>query len=311
MAAERAHAGPPIDPCADSLHPLLTTLTGWVAAEDSSLGYDYCAFACGASLSLAYDARRGFTVAAEQQLLWPGNLFAIADSLYAPDRPTSMAAAAELLLEQTTAGRHCLLSAAEPFVVYAVDSSFGDPWFFVARCGDHRPDSTIWDTGDLRRLWWRWSDLPGANTIWIRPERVAPRIGRSAIRLAMRHLVLAARPDTTGGRHFGLAALQAALRQPERSPGDRFELLRLARLRAAAGAFLTAHADRWAPGEREPVRLAAFYFEKAAEAWRTVGTALETWDDYDVGQRTEWLVGLNDWETRAAVALDDIVSAAE
>jgi hypothetical protein len=306
-----APAQGPGDPCADSTDPLLGVLAAWVQAEDATPGYDFCAFATGASLTLGYTADEGLLLPLQQKLLWPGNLFALADSLYVPELPGSMTEAHALLLAAAFAGQPSLLLARRPLVIYGADSSFGDPWFFVALCDTAGVDSTIWDRADLRSAWWRWTDLPGANTIWRRPDKLSVKLGRSAVRHCMRNSVLAARPDSTATHHFGLAALQVVQMHPQQRPGTPERLLRITRLRAAAARFLTEQLDLWPPARRDPVKLAAYYFQKATEAWRTLATVAATWESYDLDQRRDWLAGVAEWETKAAVALDEIVTAGE
>jgi hypothetical protein len=311
IVAGASRAQGPTDPCADSSDPLLGVLAAWVHAEDSTLGYDYCAFATGASLSLGYSVSEGLVLPLRQKLLWAGNLFSLSDSLYVPELPGSMAEAHSLLIAAAIAGEPSLLLARQPLVIYGADSSFGDPWFFVAFCDSTGIDSTIWDRSDLRSAWWRWTDLSGANTIWRRPQNLAVKLGRSAVRRGMRSLVLAARPDSSATQHFGLSALQAAQMRPHDRPGAPERLLQITRLRAAAASFLTEQIDLWPPSQRDPVKLAAYYFQKATDAWRTLATVATTWDSYDEAQRRDWLAAVAEWETKAAIALDEIVATGE
>ena len=296
--------------CEDSLDPVIARLAQAVGETDGQPGYSYCAFASGAALSVGYRPDSGLHLPLKQILLWPGNVFSVADSNYLPGLPGTTREAHEILLSAVTSGSWCMIYAREPVVVYAVDSSFGDPWYFVARCAEGRLDTTIWDASDFRARWWWWTDWPGVNTIWPIPRHAAPELGRVAVNTGMRNLVLAARPDSTAGARYGLAALEAARAQPDGFPGLQQTLLRMAVLRSAAADFIAAAVDLWPPARREPISLAAYYLRKDAEAWRTLAAAAFSWQQVEEGERIDILSGVLEWETRAAVALDEIVSQA-
>ena len=125
----------------------------------------------------------------------------------------------------------------------------------------------------------------------------------------MRNLVLAARPDSTESQRYGLAAVSLAKAQPDRVPGSAAALSGIAALRKATAGYIEGVIELWPPARRDPVKLAAFYLQKDAEAWQTLAAVSGDWTSYDAGQRTEWLTSLLDWETKAAVALDQIVSS--
>ena len=198
--------------CQDSLDPVVAQLAYAVGEVDGGSGYAYCAFASGAALSAGYRPDSGLHLPLKQLLLWPGNVFTVADSTYVPGLPGTTEEAFDFLLKEVAAGRWCLIYARQPVIVHAVDSSFGDPWFFVARCDGGRVDTTIWDLSDLRAQWWWWTDWPGVNSIWPFPERPAPELGRLAMTAGMRNLVLAARPDSSAAiRDAGVRRAAVAL----------------------------------------------------------------------------------------------------
>ena len=298
-------------PCNDSLDPLLSILVEWSAECDSSLDYGFVVSVTGAGLSVAYDPATGLTMAPRQKLLWPGNAFIALDSTYVPLIPRNWNEAESLLVQGMDSRTRQLLYGPEPVVLTGVDTSFGPPWFFVSMCDSAGAISAIWDRSDFLRTWWRWADLPGANSIWPMPQATTTRLGRRVVHACMRHLVLAARPDSLGKQHFGLSALAAAQLYLDLPPGSPKALRQMAGLRAAAADFLERAVDLWPPAKREPVRLASFFLQKDSEAWLTLAAVSGTWTSYDAGQRAEWLVRLADWETKAAVALDQIVSKAE
>lgn len=294
--------------CADSLDPYLSVLAEWSAGFDSSLDYAYCTFVTGAAFAAGYTPERGFFVPARQEVLWPGNLFQLHDSLYAPVRAFRREEAESLLTTQALAGTRILLAAARPVVVSGCDTSLGAPWLFVEYCDSGRSESSIWDLGDLRIRWWSRGEVPGAHLIWPFPKKGKAGLGRSGVLAGMRNTVLAARPDSTGATRYGLAALSAAVGFADTLPGSWETLSRMTTLRQQAADFLTEYSELWPPSEREPIKLAAFYLQKDAEAWRTLSTVVASWESYDHGQRRDWLGAVQDWETKAAVALDQIVS---
>lgn len=303
-----AFAQPSFQPCADSLDPLLGTLTSWALSADSSLDYGSVAFLTGAALSTGYTQAAGFHIPLRHQLLWPGNLFLLFDSTYSPPVPSSWKEAESLLVANAAAERRQLvLTRVGPRMIRHADTSLGTPWLIMTLCDSSRADSTIWDLADFRAHWWWWSDHPGTNTIWTFPKPRKLKVGRNTVRAGMRNAVLIARPDSTGGERFGIAALNAASARADMRPGSAAELARITRLRQAAADFLTEHVDNWPQKQREPVKLAAYYLLKAAESWRTITAVSEAWADYDMAQRSDWLAALVDWETKAAVALDQLV----
>jgi hypothetical protein len=298
-----------VDRCSDALHPLLAQLSIWSQAADSGLDYRYCSFVSGASLALGYTSEEGFLLPPRQAALWPGHVFGTLDSLFQPIRAFRWAEAESLLVAGGGATRGALLLTDGPVVVTGVDTSLGAPWFFVSMCDSSDWVSAIWNSEDFKQNWWRRIDAPGARVIWVVPDSGAVAMGRSVVKAGMRHAVLAARPDSSGAVHYGLAACVAASLAPEVLPGGPAELQRITHLRQLAAEFLADHAELWPPKEREPIKLAAYYFQKSAEAWRTVSVVAQTWLDYDAGQRRDWLSAIREWETKAAVALDEIVSA--
>lgn len=301
----------PQGPCDDSLDALLSVLVAWSTEVDSSLDYGYVACATGAGLTLTYDVASGFTIAPRQKLRWPGNLFISSDSAYSPWQPRSWNEAESLMVRVAESEERQLLYGPDPLVLTGVDTSFGAPWFFLSHCDSGVASSVVWDRVDFRAVWWRWADLPGANWIWPVPKNMTIKLGRKIVHAGMRNLVLAARPDSLGTQYYGLSALTHAQIYPEVPPGSTSELRRLARLRIATADFLGRAADFWPPAKREPVRLAAFFLQKDAEAWLTLSAVSGTWSSYDSGQRSEWLASLADWETKAAVALDQIISSSD
>ena len=295
-------------PCADSVDPLIGLLAQRAREADPELGYGYASFASGAALAAGWTSETGLHLPLRQKLLWTGNLFHLADSAYLAYQPRSLVDAEEVMLDAVAKDGHCLILTTDPVLVHAVDSSFGEPWFFVAFCTGTGVDTTIWDRADFRTHWWWWTDEPGANSIWFEPEVATPTLGRRAIVSAMRNLVLSARPDSSAGIWYGLSAVNMC-RSSSGVPGDAQTLARMAALRGAAAGFLARQADLWAPSDREPIKLAAYYLRKDAEMWRTIAVAATDWSSFDVGQRDDWLAALADWETRAAVALDEIIVA--
>jgi hypothetical protein len=298
------------DPCADSLHPLLSVMSGWMAEEQSDLAPGYVALGSGAALTVAYSASDGFSIPLADALLWPGNLFSIADSQYAPVYPFSLVHAQEQLLQFATSGQGSLIVSPQPVYIYAVDTSFGDPWFFAARCTDAQSDTSIWDQADFRRNWWLWRDDPRVNIIWPRPDSCAPTPGRSAMYAAMRNTVISARPDSSGFEYFGLAAFEAAVRSGSETVGDAGELHQLAACREVASAALLAHQDLWRPADRDPLKLAAYYLQKDAAAWRALADQADRWATLEAATRGDLLGELQEHETNAALALDQLVTQA-
>jgi len=297
-----------VDHCSDTLHPLLAQLSTWVYSSDSALSYRYCVFVSGASLALAYTEADGFTVPLRQAALWPGYVFETLDSLYQPVRAFSWSEA-ESLLVADAARRGVLLLTEQPVVVTGIDTSLGAPWFFVSMCDSSEWVSAIWDRADFKQTWWQKMESPGARVLWPVPDSSSIKIGRQVVKTGMRNAVLTARPDSSSGLYFGLAASIAAAQTPGAMPGAAGELRLITQLRQMGSEFLAAHAELWPPDRREPIQLAAYYFQKSAEAWRTVSVVVDTWLDYDAGQRRDWLAAIRDWDTKAAVALDEIVSA--
>jgi hypothetical protein len=310
LATGAVRAQEAADPCADSLHPLLSVLSGWLAEEQSDLSPGYAALGSGAALTVAYTAADGFSVPLARVLLWPGDLFSLADSQYAPVYPFSLVGAQEQLLRLATAGHGGLIVSPQPVYIYAVDTSFGDPWFFATRCALAQADTSIWDQSDFRRHWWLWRDEPGVNVIWPRPDSCAPALGRSALYAAMRNSVLSARPDSSGSEYSGLAAFEAAIVSGSDVVGDPGELHQLAACREVASAALLAHQDLWRPDDREPVKLAAYYLQKDAAAWRALADQAEWWPTLEAGARDNLLTELKEHETNAALALDQLVTQA-
>lgn len=297
-----------MDRCADTLDPMLAQLAVWTQTSDSGQSYRYCAFVSGASLALGYDPATGFRVPARQAALWPGNVFGAADSAFQPIRAFSWEEAESLLVAGASRTRGLMVFTDRPVVVTGVDTSLGAPWFFVSMCDSSRWDSAIWDRGDFKQQWWQRINTAGARVMWVVPDSAQVTIGRSVTRSGMRNSVLAARPDSADGAYYGLAASAAAAADPNAMAGRPEELQRLTSFRQLAADFLGQHAELWPPDERDPVKLAAYYFQKSAEAWRTLSAVAETWTAYDPGQRRDWLRAVNDWDTKAAVALDGIVS---
>ena len=310
QAQAQAQAQAATDPCADSLHPLLSVMSSWMAEEQSDLLPGYAALGSGAALAVAYSAADGFSVSLASALLWPGNLFSIADSQYAPVYPFSLVQAQEQLLQFATNGNGSLIVTPQPVYIYAVDTAFGDPWFFAIRCTNVQSDTSIWDQGDFRRHWWLWLDNPGANVIWPRPDSCTPTPGRSAMYAAMRNSVLSARPDSSGSEYSGLAAFEAALSSGSETVGDALELKWMARCREMASAALLEHQDFWRPDDREPLKLAAYYLQKDAAAWRAVADQADAWATLDAATRSDLLALLQEHETNAALTLDQLVSQA-
>jgi hypothetical protein len=294
--------------CGEVQDDLLAVLTSWCGARDSTLDFPLVASATGAGLAVAYAPDAGFELVARQKLLWPGNLLTAIDSDYAPVIPFGWSDAESLLVAHAMASRSLLLFGPTAAVVTGVDTSLGAPWFFVVLCDSGSEVTPIWDAGDLRSRWWRWTDLTAANTVWPLPPSPTFKLGRKFIRTAMRNLVLAARPDSSDLRHFGLAALALAKTRPDRAPGLATSLGQISALRRATAGFLERSVEYWPPKRRDPLKLAAFYLQKDAEAWQTLAAVSGDWLSYDPAQRTEWLSSVLDWETKAAVALDQIVS---
>lgn len=307
MPSDRVCAQPLLDPCADTLDPLVVSLAQWVG-RGSAADYNYSVVGSGAALTLAYAPTVGFNLPPQKRLLWPGNLLALADTTYAPEVPGSLATAQTRLLTMITAGRKALVLTPEPVFIYAVDTSFGDPWFFVTSCRAGQVDTSMWDSGDLKRRWWFWDDDPGANSIWWRPEKARPPRGRQVLLSGMRHCVLAARPRTEGSIRLGLAAFEAG--QDLRSPGAPAELVRIGVIRRAASTYLLSELELWPPDRREPVRLAAYYLQKAAESWTELSHQADDWPILSAQRREELLTAVQTHETAAAVAFDEIVSSA-
>jgi hypothetical protein len=289
---------------ADTLDPLLAHLAGWadVNPKDS---YPYTVVASGAALAIGYRPDSGFHVPASLRLLWPGNVCLLADSAYVSMSPHSLTSAQEMLLSALRSASGALLVTPEPVYVYGADSSFGDPWFFVVSGDASRSDTALWDSGDLKRKWWLWSDDPGANTIWPRPGKARAARGREAVLAGLRNCVLAARPKTSEVS-TGLAAFDVAVTRP----GARDELQRLAVIRRAAASYLSTEQELWPPAEREPIRLAVYYLEKSAQAWRDLAERSPDWELTSAERREELLTAVRTHETSAALALDAFFSPA-
>lgn len=286
----------------DTLDPLLSRLSSWVDREVAS-SYGYTAVASGAALAIGYRADSGYHLPAPLKLLWPGNVALLADSTYVAVPPPSVASAQLALVTALKQGGGALLITPDPVLVYGVDSSFGEPWFLVARGGTVSADSAMWDAGDLKRYWWRWSDEPGANTIWPLPQQARAPRGRKAILEGLRHCVLAARPQA-GETATGLAVYDVV---PVR-PGPPAELVRLAVIRTSAARFLQHELELWPPAERERVLLVVYYLEKAAQAWRGLAERAPDWELTSAQRKEDLLSALSANETSAALALDALVS---
>lgn len=286
----------------DTLDPLLARLASWVDANLSH-SYGYAAVASGAALSVGYSADTGYHLPTSLKLLWPGNLISVADPTYVAVQPQSVSAAQKELLSTLKQGRGVLLQTSQPVYVYRADSSFGEPWFFAATGGMGRPDTVLWDAGDLKRNWWHWCDDPGANTIWPQPVSLQRARGKAAVLAGLRHCVLSARP-LKGTVATGLAAYQA---MPSR-PGSPAELLRLAALRMAAARYLQSELELWPPAEREPLKLTIYYLEKAALSFRELAESAAEWELTSDVRREELVSALSSHETGAAMALDGLVS---
>ena len=127
---------------------------------------------------------------------------------------------------------------------------------------------------------------------------------------AMRNSVLSARPDSSGWDYTGLAAFDAALASGSDMVGDLTELQQLAACREVASATLLAHVDFWRPDDRDPLKLAAYYLQKDAAAWRAIADHAVDWSNLDPGTRRTLLTELQTHETNAAIALDQLVSQA-
>ena len=288
---------------------LLDVLKHWTTGEGDFDAEGYCAFMSGAALSAGYSESTGLTLPISQKLLWPGRILALSDSTHVPELKSTFRAAVDYLLTEASDSTPCLILQPRPYVVTGVDTSLGVPWFIIVDMGASVRDTLIWDIADLRSKWWRWSDQAGANAIWQHRAAMRPTLGRHAVQEGMRSLVLTARPDSNLDMHYGLNALAALAANPLHTPGNTETLLYMSRLREIAGTFLTSQLDRWPPGDRDPIKLIAYYFKKDADAWRTLATVSASWLDYDTDQRADWIAAALDWETRTAVAMDEIVSA--
>jgi hypothetical protein len=305
VAAPSVHAQP-VAPAVDTLDPLLATLAGWCGPDQES-AYGYTAVASGAALAAGYGADAGYHLPARLKLLWPGNVCRLSDSTYVPARPESVARASQTLLAVLKTGRGALLINPSPLYVYGADTSFGDPWFFVVSGGNARPDTGLWDSGDLKRDWWLWSDDPGANTIWPRPAQVRAPRGRRAVLEGLKQCVLAARPNTGVNTSTGLAAFEVT---DVVNPGKAAELRRIAAIRLAASAYLGGELELWPPAEREPIKLAVYYLQKSAQAWSDLADRASDWALLSAERREELLSALRSHETSAALAFDALVSPA-
>lgn len=289
---------------------LLDMLQQWSRGEGNFDAEGYIAFASGAALSAGYSESTGLTLPIRQKLLWPGRILALSDSTHIPVLKSTFSEAVDYLMTEASDSTPCLILQPRPYVVTSVDTSFGAPWFIILDMGASVRDTVIWDIADLRSKWWRWSDQAGANTIWQHRVAMVPPLGRHVLQEGMRNLVLSARPDSMFEMHYGLNALAALAANPSHSPGNTETLLYMSRLREIAGTFLTSQLDRWPPGDRDPIKLIAYYFKKDADAWRTLATVSASWLDYDTDQRADWIGAALDWETKTAIAMDEIVSAA-
>lgn len=288
---------------------LLEVLQQWTKGEENFDAAGYCAFASGAALSAGYSASAGLHLPVRQALLWPGRILVLSDSTNIPRLWSTFREAADYLLTQASDRTPCLILQPRPFIVTSVDTSLGTPWFIMTDMGQDDRDTVIWDIADLRSKWWRWSDEAGANTIWQHRVAARPALGRHMLQEGMRSLVLSARPDSVFKSYYGLAALAALQANPSHIPGNPVILMYMSRLRELAGTFLTSQLDRWPPGDRDPIKLIAYYFKKDADAWRTLATVSAGWLEYDADQRADWVTAALEWETKTAVALDEIVSS--
>lgn len=295
-------AGQAAVPPSDTLDPLLSRLAWWVD-QDLSRSYGYTAVASGAALAIGYRSDSGYFLPPSLKLLWPGNVALMADTSYEEVEPLSIASAQTALLSALQKSGGALFITPAPVFVYGVDSSFGQPWFLVTQGGATSPDTAMWDSGDLKNHWWRWSEETGANTIWPRPLKSRAPRGRQAILEGLRHCVLAARPQA-GKTSTGLAAFNNV---PEK-PGLPDELIRLAVIRRAAAQFLEDELELWPPAEREPLKLVIYYFEKAAQGWTELSERAQDWALTSAQRREDLITNITTNETQAAVSLDALVS---
>jgi hypothetical protein len=77
-----------------------------------------------------------------------------------------------------------------------------------------------------------------------------------------------------------------------------------------ASAALLAHQDLWRPADRDPLKLAAYYLQKDAAAWRALADQADRWATLEAATRGDLLGELQEHETNAALALDQLVTQA-